>query len=97
MVWYVYKIITRSCHTYIGQTSNPDERFKSHKYWINRGRLGYNEIPPCEDPIIEVLCTESTEFDALIVESRFIAQDILDNAKNCNRRIGYCNSFGNPR
>jgi hypothetical protein len=96
-MWHVYKIITRSCHTYIGQTTNPDKRFENHRYWINRGRLGYNKIPPCQDPVIEILFTELTEFNALIVESRFIAQDILNNPKNCNKRIGHCNSFGNPR
>lgn len=96
-MWYIYKVITKSCHTYIGQTTNPVERFGHHRYDIANGRLGYNPIPPGQDSIIEILCTEATEFDALIVESRFIAQDILDNSKNCNRRIGHCNTFGNPR
>jgi predicted GIY-YIG superfamily endonuclease len=90
----VYKITTKSCHSYIGCTGDLKEREGFHKWNLKRGYLGKQKVPKSTDYILEVIATARILSDAQIIESRFIALDILANPlRNCNIRIGICNPF----
>lgn len=94
MKYTIYRVVTRTNHTYVGQTCDLNRRTKRHIKDVNNGKLGYKEIPDSKNPMIEVLATCNDKATALILESRYIALEILDNpTKCCNSYIGRSNTY----
>lgn len=94
MIYSIYRIVTRTCHTYVGQTTNVKSRFRHHNYDVNHGLLGSVNIPKSKNPIIEILATCQDPQTALLLESRYIALEILANpTKCCNINLGKSNKF----
>lgn len=93
-MYYVYRVVIRSGHTYIGVTDNFTRREMRHKWSVRRGKLGQCKVPSTDECIVQSLGTTEHHSDALILEAREIVKDILSNPLNCNKIIGPTNGYG---